>query len=982
MSVEKEKRLARHVTANSILLIVLICVLIFVTAGQGYRRQTQQMDGYINELSERTAEHVSDVFKDKLSEISSVAYFYGKTMTSSQTEAENLSVLEKGSGFDRIRFVNADGESFASNGKIADVADRDYYKNGMRGKTGIDHIGDSRFDHSRLIGFYAPVSFNGRVCGVMIGFLDQSTISKILRTELYSYNVDTMVIDRQGAVLGRHITSHTPGITDISGLSEGMRDALKKCLTDIGTEKQKCVFRSESGWNAGYVVPVRGTDWFVFQAFPDEAVQRILSSVNRDYSIAAIMLVIILAFFMINMFYVMRKKHELQREEESRSRVTSLLQNIADDYICIIDVDLNTEKEEQFRLSEDAALVDWAQGDYSYEHCIKSYAEKFVCDDYKRGFLDVTRLPVIKKVLSTQKAFFMEYDAVIAGEKRRLQGKFTIAKDDPSADHMLIGIRDITGLQIEKIKTKTTMDLIVSAASTVYPYILQENLTTNYARTVYNEGIVNKGRMEKGSFDDMLLSLKATMPFDDDYKRMMSCMSREAQIDAYERGERDIKVSVRQTGDDGEIHWMEVRNILMNNITGDIYAISMVKCIDDEIQRTTELEKAKDAAESADRAKSAFLFNMSHDIRTPMNAIIGFCDMAEKHVGDDEKVADCLEKIHVSGEHLLRLINNVLDMARIESGRLTLDIHAHYIPSIVKNTESIFMADVSKKGLSFETRCDIKDEIAFFDILKISQIELNLIGNAVKYTPEGGRIVYSFTQTGSKDGYASYRLSVKDNGIGMSPEFCRRVFKAFEREQTSIVSGIEGSGLGLAIVQHLVDAMGGSIYCVSEQGNGSEFICDLTFKTGTEADLDDESSECAVLDDAENMTALLVEDNELNREISRELLENEGFKVEEAPDGEQAVEMVRNSEAGHYDFILMDIQMPRMNGYEAARMIRNIDDVRLADIPIIAVTANAFEEDRRAAEEAGMNGHVAKPVDMKKLRAQLASCISGKKYQQ
>lgn len=291
------------------------------------------------------------------------------------------------------------------------------------------------------------------------------------------------------------------------------------------------------------------------------------------------------------------------------------------------------------------------------------------------------------------------------------------------------------------------------------------------------------------------------------------------------------------------------------------------------------------------------------------------------------------------------------------------------------------MADVSKKGLSFETRCDIKDEIAFFDILKISQIELNLIGNAVKYTPEGGRIVYSFTQTGSKDGYASYRLSVKDNGIGMSPEFCRRVFKAFEREQTSIVSGIEGSGLGLAIVQHLVDAMGGSIYCVSEQGNGSEFICDLTFKTGTEADLDDESSECAVLDDAENMTALLVEDNELNREISRELLENEGFKVEEASDGEQAVEIVRNSEAGHYDFILMDIQMPRMNGYEAARMIRNIDDVRLADIPIIAVTANAFEEDRRAAEEAGMNGHVAKPVDMKKLRAQLASCISGKKYQ-
>ncbi len=977
MNKEKEKRLSRHIWANTALLFIVICVLIFVTASQGYKRQTEQMDGYINELSERTTQHVSDVFSDKLSEISSIAYLYGQSLDSPDVSARDLFVLEHGSGFDRIRFINSDGESFASNGKIADVADRDYFIKGMNGLSGIDYVEKSRFNENKVIGFYSPVRFNGSICGVMVGFIDKETVSKILETQLYGYNVDTMILDRSGRTIGRHITEKTPDISDISELSDNksiaLRDALKK------TEKTKCIFRSESGWNAGYVVPIEETDWVIFQAFPDEVTIQILNRLNRNYGISAISFSLIILFFTMNVIYVMRKKHAFSREEESRSRVMSLLQNISDDYICIIDVDMRTEKEEQFVLSNDAGLTDWAQGDYSYEHCVKSYAEQFICPEYREGFIEATRLDVLKKVLSVQKAFFLDYDVIIGGEKRMIQSKFTIMKDEQtSEEHLLIGIRDITGIQTEKIKTQTTMDLIVSAASTVYPYILQVNLTTNYAKTVYNQGIVNNGMMEKGSFEDILKTLRATVVSEEDYNALMELMSREAQIAAYEQGERNLSVSIRQRGDDGEIHWMEVRNILMTNVTGDIYSIIMVKCIDDEIQRTVELEKAKDAAESADKAKSRFLFNMSHDIRTPMNAIIGFSEMAEKHIGDDEKILDCLEKIHMSGEHLLRLINNVLDMARIENGRLDFDVRAYELSPVVKSAESIFMADISKKDLSFETKCDITDDIVFIDILKMNQIELNLIGNAVKYTPAGGKIIYSVTQTGSGNGYATYRMSVKDNGIGMSPEFCQNVFTAFEREDTSMTARIEGSGLGLAIVKHLVDAMGGRIYCKSEQGKGSEFICEFTLKTGTKQDLEDSSDECVDLTGAENMTALLVEDNDLNREISRELLESDGFKVEEAVDGDEAVEKVRSSEPGHYDFILMDIQMPRMNGYEAARIIRSLDDARLAGIPIIAVTANAFDEDRRAAEEAGMDGHVAKPIDVKKLRAQLAACIRGK----
>ena len=259
---------------------------------------------------------------------------------------------------------------------------------------------------------------------------------------------------------------------------------------------------------------------------------------------------------------------------------------------------------------------------------------------------------------------------------------------------------------------------------------------------------------------------------------------------------------------------------------------------------------------------------------------------------------------------------------------------------------------------------------------------MNLMSNAIKYTPEGGKITYFVTQTGRENDYATYRCTVKDNGIGMSPEFCRKVFEAFERENSSSTNGIEGSGLGLAITKRLVDEMGGTITCRSEQGKGSEFTFILTVRVGTEADLPQDvitDAEGRVLDDqALNLSGkrvLLVEDNELNREISRELLANEGILVEEAEDGEMAVQKVRAAKPGYYDMVLMDIQMPKMDGYEATRQIRALSDPALAQIPIVAVTANAFEEDRREAKEAGMNGHIAKPISVKQLREQMARCM-------
>ena len=976
-----EKKMMHHVAANIVLLIAAIFGILVLSQRENYARQMVQIGEYISELSQRTAQHTGDVFRDKKDAITSIAYLYGEALESSEVNEEYLAMLEDGSGFDRIRFVNLWGESYTSDGKIAEIADRDYYQKGIQGETGITEVMISRFDSEKLIGFYAPVYYNNEICGVMVGFLGEQTVSDILQTELYGYASDTLLVDREGEVLGRYITPRTLTPSNVSEIIEYVVEEERQSVSQAVTKGEQISFsfQGSEGRSAGCLVPVADTDWMVVQLFPSEATRQIVDDVNTDEQFVMLLFAVVTVFFVIHLIYIVRKKALMDKDQEQRERVTKLLQNVADDYICLIDVNLKTEQEEQFRLYEGSELGDWAQGNYDYTHCIQEYAKKVVCEEDRTRFAEATDLTHLKKVLAEQKDFYIEYKVNIAGKEHVLQEKFTLSHDKPQEDHMLAGIRDITQLTKERVKTQTSMDLIVSAASSVYPFIMEENLTRNKVKTIYNQGIINAGKMERMSMDEMMECLRETVTVREDYERLCSTMSRQAQTEAYQRGERELCERIRQLGEDGLLHWMEVRNILMTNVTGDLYSISMVRCVDEEIRQTIELQNAKEAAESASRAKSTFLFNMSHDIRTPMNAIMGFSSMAERHADDPEKVQDCLRKINLSGDHLLKLINNVLDLARIESGRTEMNIQACRIPDSIAQMEYIFQADCRKKNLTLEIVSDIQDEIIFCDMLKINQIELNLIGNAMKYTQEGGRITYSITQTGKENGYATYRCSVKDNGIGMSPEFCQHVFEAFERENSSSITGIEGSGLGLAITKRLVDEMGGTITCRSEQGKGSEFVFVLTVRVGTEADLPRDvitDADGQILDDRgfdlSGKRVLLVEDNELNREISRELLENEGILVEEAENGEEAVQKVRVASHGHYDMVLMDIQMPKMDGYEAMRQIRALKDPMLAQIPIVAVTANAFEEDRRAAVEAGMNGHIAKPISVKQLREQMA----------
>ena len=384
-------------------------------------------------------------------------------------------------------------------------------------------------------------------------------------------------------------------------------------------------------------------------------------------------------------------------------------------------------------------------------------------------------------------------------------------------------------------------------------------------------------------------------------------------------------------------------------------------------QKNIALQLAVQRETKANLAKREFLFNMSHDIRTPMNAIIGFTALAQTHIDDRGQVEDYLKKISVSSQHLLSLINDVLDMSRIESGKVTLEAKPVHLPELVHELRDIVQAVVSKKDLSLTLdTVGVENEDVIADPLRLEQILINVLANAVKFTPDGGQISLWIVQKDTAPaGYADFEFHIKDNGIGMSEEFQKHIFEQFARERTSTVSKIQGTGLGMAITKSLVDMMGGRITVKSEQGKGSEFTISLRFPIG-EAKTG-QTPPAAKASAFTGKKLLVVEDNELNLEIASTLLKEAGFEVDTAENGKIAVEKVEAASADRYDLILMDIQMPEMDGYEATRRIRALPDAKKAALPIVAMTANAFEDDRKNALHAGMNGHIAKPLDIQKL---------------
>ena len=401
-----------------------------------------------------------------------------------------------------------------------------------------------------------------------------------------------------------------------------------------------------------------------------------------------------------------------------------------------------------------------------------------------------------------------------------------------------------------------------------------------------------------------------------------------------------------------------------------------------DILHEEELEKAAIEARMANEAKTRFLFYMSHDIRTPMNAIIGFADLLEKHLDDKKRVIDYISKIKHSSSFLLSLINYVLEMARIESGKATLKTETGDLKNLVNTLNDVFEPSIEEKKLQYTCNLKVENPYVHCDKTKLREILLNVISNSIKYTPEGGSVTVDITEEGhdAEKKVSFYRFTIEDTGIGMSKEYLPHIFEEFSRENTSTESKVIGTGLGLPIVKSLVDLMGGTIEVSSEVAVGTKTIIILPFLVSEEECKDavqEQQESTKLLALLMGKRILLAEDNELNAEIAITILEEEGLKVEWAEDGIKCLEMLKKVPEDYYDMILMDIQMPNMDGYRTTEEIRSLPDKR-AQIPIVAMTANVFDEDKKKAYEAGMNGYIAKPIDTKAIFSTLGEILQEK----
>ncbi|MDO4460050.1 MAG: ATP-binding protein [Clostridia bacterium] len=829
-------------------LIVLVIATIVFSCYYNTKANFEHISMFTEEFSATTAKYVATVFRDKLSSVESAAYLYGTSLESREPDLALLKELEEKTDFAHIRFISSEGTDFASDGTEVSVIDREYFIRGMRGKSGMCFVPESRVNGERLVGFYAPVYFENDILGLMVGFLSEGDMSRILSKDVWNYTLDSYVMDIDGTVLA--------GNPAAGGLVPAdLREALPDMDLDERNNVLKAVmFEQEYSFyfgnflrrTTGYVMPIDGTHWVLVEMVPEQ-ISFAIGETSLRYNLIILLCfaagLIILSLFMLRYY---RKQSKLRAEEDTARRISSIMGLLNEDYELLCDVNLRTGEELMYHIKSGHLNQEWPEDRGMYNDILSFFADSFVAEYDRERFLAASSLENVTKVLRTRNASYVDYDVIVNGEIRQYQGKHVISHE-PDGDRMLISVRDVTEI-------------------------------------------------------------------------------------------------IKETK-----------------------------------QRERELTEARNLAESANRAKSSFLFNMSRDIRTPMNAIVGFTNLLSKNLEDTEKARNYIGKIQTSGDFLLSLINNVLEMARIESGKTELHETACNLNSFCDMLTSVFEEQMKEKNISFSSSVDVTNCDVMCDSTKLREIYLNILSNAVKYTSPGGSISMTLEEIQSEsEGVSLYRGTVKDTGIGMSEEYLATIFEEFTRESTVTQSNIMGTGLGMPIVKRLVELMNGEIIINSRQGEGTSVIITIPHRIAeVSQDNTPEEDIQNINQDYSGIRILLAEDNDLNAEIATEILSEYGFSIDRAKDGRECVTMLTEHSVDYYSLVLMDVQMPEMDGYEATGTIRSLESGH-KDIVIIAMTANAFEEDKQNAFAAGMNGHISKPIEIPVLLRVISKVLEGK----
>ena len=822
---------------------LVVTILLFISfAYLNRERILRQNESYAQDNAVQKAEQLDKTLTESVEQIETLAYWFSAALDSDRIAPHQLLELETHTIFDYVRYVDSEGKNIASDGRSNEAQDRDYYLEGMAGRSGISVTPHSRITSETLVNFYTPLRYRGEIIGVLRGvYLAEERMKELLQSSFFGVGATAFLCMPDGTVIAGN-----QGIQGDFAVPENIREYLaaedfvdaqsaRRILHALETgEGTLFSYHTESGTGNGYITKLSSVDWFLVQTIPGV----VTGQMYRD----AIAPGLLLEASLIALF------------------------------LCYVLFLLVISRREKKRLLDENRDMDYVI------HGAPQLFKRFILVDLEAD----------------------SYRCLLDGEP--------LSPDLPR-----------TG-----------------------PYSDLERCILNQVR-------------DTGSRDQLSHFLAPK-----NLKEELKTREQDLRFDYLSRGDSDT--------------WIRLCAVCVERKDGNPSKIlladqDITAARQEETQRQSVLKAAMEAAERANRAKSVFLFNMSHDIRTPMNAIIGFTDLADRHVDDPPAVRNYLGKIRRSGELLLKIINDILDLARIESGKTTLQPTPTGIHAVMESIRDLFSESMAQAGIDFTTETAVQNDRILCDSLRLEQIAINLIGNAQKFTPPGGRVRVSFTECRTHRDRADFTLMVQDTGIGMDKEFLPKMFDTFERERSSTEAGIQGTGLGLSIVKNLVSMMGGSIDVNSSPGEGTVFTVLLTFPI-----LREDTEALPPSDAARDYTGqriLLAEDNELNREIAQELLTDLGFTVVTVPDGSQAVDLVACSAPGEFNLILMDVQMPHMDGYAATRAIRALPNPELASIPILAITANAFEEDRQAAQAAGMNGHIPKPFDVKKLLAEL-----------
>ncbi len=1116
-------RTTKKTWQNILCILVLLAAVFILFRWYSYSnsdRIEHQNLNYAMDSARQSALRINGELTNAQRRVGNYAYLLSEMLNEPEVKTDVLRELEVNSDFDAFHFTNADGVNLASDGATCDSRDRDYFTNGMRGESGSTMVLQSRITNQTMMVFYAPLKYHQEMCGVLLGLYNaEDYLREILSTSYFGENASTFLCTSDGTIIASSIDSvFTHPLPDLL-LEDGTidaqtADAAWEVIRNSGEGGFTCA--PGCGTDNLCILPVPDSEYLLVQTFPRSVTQRMIQNANHTGMVLQAILVMLFAIYILVL--LIHSRNERQRLERSNREMGYVINGISTLFTRFILVDLEAGTYQYLAGTvpeHDAIPVNGAYSSFTDYLCVlpDEEAER----QHLRALLD--RDTMVRELDGKTD---IQYECQMYQPDGNVWEHINIIcleRHEGRAAKVLLLRQDITELKEKELRTQAEIALanrkerqyriaITSSAFCTFEFNLtRDSIEHDVTRMVNGQpfSLLKKVGLDAPCRASECLEKWEAFILDESIADYRAAINLDSLKRRFEAGESEVTVDYWVWISAGQPMCVRQSFIMTtDDHTGDLMVMVVSKDITAQVQKqheqTQALQEALMQAQHASNAKTTFLSNMSHDIRTPMNAIIGFTNIAVTHIDNRQQVEDCLRKVLSSSNHLLSLINDILDMSRIESGKVQIKEQACNLSELTHNLVNIIQPQVKAKQLElFIDSIDVVNEDVIADSLKLSQVFVNLLSNAVKYTPAGGIISFRITQQASfHRGSGDYLFTVRDNGIGMAPEFVEHIFEPFERESSTTRSGIQGTGLGMAITKNIVEMMGGTISVRSEKGKGSEFQVALRLKlqdvekstslikaleglhalvvdddcdscesvvrmleqlgmyaewtvSGKEAvyrarnahnigepyhtyiidwqmpemsgiettrrirsilghnapiiiltaydwtDIEEDARQAGVTafcakplfmsdlksallaannlleqevktswteTDFNGRRILLVEDNELNREIAETILEETGFIVESAPDGSDAVAMVRRAEEGYYDAVLMDVQMPVMDGYEATRTIRTLPREDVKTLPIIAMTANAMEDDKEAALKNGMNAHIAKPIDI------------------